>query len=146
MYKNFSYAVDSKENVLSWKVTGHLEVSEIDSIVDEIKNEVLKLPNGRVKLLVDNRAMIDEDGKDILFTKVINDKWIALQEWLIPYCSHVAVLCGSLMMKAQMNRLAQTSGLSEVLKAYWSPNDPKQSKALGDALEFLGVQSHPLVK
>lgn len=145
VYKNFSYEVDRNKNVLAWKVTGQLELSEIFDIVSTIQGEVKKLPAGQIKLLVDNRGMVDENGKDIVFNNQVNEEWIKLQGWLLGYCSHVAVLCGTLMMKAQMNRLATTSGLEKVLKAFWNANDPGQTKAVSEAYAFLGIDSNKLV-
>lgn len=109
-----------------------------------IKNEVEKLPQGKVKLLVDNRKMLDENSKGIIFDPNVNEEWIKLQQWLIGRCSRVVVLCGTLMMQAQMNRLAMTSGLDTVLKAFYNPLD--QRSVIREAYQFLDIPSNGLVR
>ena len=138
LFGKFLYYKDEKNLLFTWKVTGRIELSEIASIVETIKENVMTLPKGKVKLLVDNRQMVDIDSHPILFSNAINTEWIILQGWLLEYCSHVAVLCGSRIMKSQMERIANSSGLSKILMAFWSTNDVE---SLLEAVNFLEIEA-----
>lgn len=133
-------ATDAARNVLSWRVLGPIYLCDIPPIVDGVKAAVesLKRP---VKLLVDNRSM-QMNGRPIIFTPDVNAEWIKLQVWLLPHCSHVAVLCNGSVMKLQMDRLAKASGLAAVLRSYWDP-DPMASR--DEAYAFLGIDRNLLV-
>jgi hypothetical protein len=65
-----------------------------------------------------------------------------LQQWLLPRCSHVAVLCNGSVMQLQMDRLAKTSGLSAVLKSFWDA-DPAVSRREG--YRFLEIPKNALI-
>ncbi|MGO0061862.1 hypothetical protein ACTID9_17845 [Brevibacillus fluminis] len=139
LFGKFHYFKDEERLLFTWKVTGKIELSEISPIVDTIKLHVMSLPKGKVKLLVDNRHMVDSDNHPILFSSAINMEWILLQQWLIDYCSLVAVLCGSRLMKAQMDRIAESSGISQILKAFWSKN---YDESLWGAMNFLEMKAN----
>ncbi|RNB92012.1 hypothetical protein EDM56_04475 [Brevibacillus fluminis] len=139
LFGKFHYFKDEEKLLFTWKVTGKIELSEIYPIVDTIKLNVMSLPKGKVKLLVDNRHMVDSDNHPILFSNAINMEWIMLQQWLIEYCSLVAVLCGSRLMKAQMDRIAESSGISQILKAFWSKN---YDESLLGAVSFLEIEAY----
>ncbi|MFD2370314.1 hypothetical protein ACFSO0_10215 [Brevibacillus sp. GCM10020057] len=138
LFDKFHYFRDEENFLFTWKVTGKIEISEIHPIVDTIKVNVMSLPKGNAKLLVDNRQMVDNDNHPILFSSAINMEWIKLQQWLLEYCSLVAVLCGSRLMQAQMDRIAENSGLSQILCTFWSK---KNDESLLEAAKFLKIES-----
>jgi len=137
LYGKFHYIRDeAHHHLFAWKVTGKIELAELAPIIDTIKMNVQTLPKGKIKLLVDNRDMLDADNHPILFNSAINHEWVVLQQWLSAYCTRVAVLCGSRLMMAQMERLARTSGISQILKAYWHQN---KEDSLMKAARFLEI-------
>src|SRR4051794_37303488 len=138
MTEHFVYKLDTKLGVLAWKVRGPIYVEDLPEILAAIKGGIEPLAKGSVKLLVDNREMV-VNGNPIIFTPEVNDEWIKLQGWLIPYCSRVAVLCNGTSMKLQMDRLARTSGLDSVLRAFWG----ETSQA--DAYAFLAIDGNALL-
>lgn len=143
LYGKFIYDVDRKNGIFAWRVIDELHLSEVVEIAEVIKEIILRMPVGKVKLLVDNRFMVDKKGHSIVFTNSINQLWIELQQWCVPYCSLVAVLCGTLVMDAQMKRLSQSSGLNQVLRSFYD-KDPK--KCLRYAYTFLGIVENRLVE
>ena len=143
LFCKFVYEIDVKNSVLAWRVKDKLELGEVVEIVKVIQKEVQGLPKGKIKLLVDNRFMVDKSGNPILFSTAVNDEWLKLQIWLLDYCSNVAVLCGSLIMKSQMSRLATTSGIDKVLKAFWNSNN---TTLVNEAYTFLGISGNKLIE
>ncbi|MGM0884134.1 MAG: hypothetical protein ACQEXQ_24240 [Bacillota bacterium] len=105
----FIYEVDKENNLMAWRVVDQLNFSDIKKICDVIKETVESMRKGKVKIIADKRYSIDKQGHAIVFSKSVSHEWMLLQEWLISHCSAVAVLCGTLVMNAQTNRLSQKS-------------------------------------
>ena len=142
LFNKFAFQVFPEHQLLYWRVVDKLELQEVSIIVPLIKVLVTELPTRKVKLLVDNRFMVDkEDDSKIVFPSPINEEWLKLQQWLLLYCSHVAVLCGSLLMKSQMERLASLSGLQPILRTYWD-RDPEL--CFQQSLKFLNIHAGEL--
>jgi len=139
----FIYEVDHDIQLLSWRVLHELHSSEVMKIVDTIKETIIQMPQQKVKLLADNRYITDNQGYSVVFPNRINHSWIQLQQWLIPHCSRVAVLCGTLVMDAQMKRLAGKSGLDNVLRSFYD-SDP--NKCMRRAYAYLGITENRLVE
>jgi hypothetical protein len=140
MTDNFVMSTDPKTNVLAWRVLGLLELGDIPAISSRVKQGCATLREP-LKLLVDNRFMMLK-GRPIIFSPEVNAEWITLQQWLLPRCSHVAVLCNGSVMQLQMDRLAKTSGLSAVLKSFWDA-DPAVSRREG--YRFLEIPKNALI-
>jgi len=136
--EHFVFDLDREQRVLAWKVRGPIYMEDLPEILDVIKGSVEPFGKGAMKLLVDNREMMI-NGNPIIFTPEVNDEWIKLQGWLLPFCCRVAVLCNGSAMKMQMDRLARTSGLDCMLRAFWG--DSSQP----DAYSFLDIQRNALI-
>lgn len=137
MTQHFVFNLDAEIGLISWRVRGPIYIEDIPEIVDVVKRAIEPLGEKRARLLVDNREMV-VNGSPIIFTPEVNDEWIKLQGWLLPYCSRVAVLCNGSPMKMQMDRLARTSGLDSVLRAFWGETSKE------DAYAFLALDSNAL--
>lgn len=139
--KKFTLNVDSAKKVVSWKVSDDLSVEDSKKAKDMILNAVSKFNNGEVNLLIDNRSMM-VNGKPIVFKPEVNEIWEQTQKEIFPKLAKCAVLCCSVIMKMQMDRIARASGISEVQKSFWN-DDPQVMKK--EAYDFLGITSNALV-
>lgn len=140
--KKFTFQLDTQNQIVAWILNENLTYEEAVQAKNGIIEIVSKLPQGKVKVIADLRPL-EEEEKMARFSNAASQESAELMGWLANYCSHVAVLCGSILMRAQMTRLASESGLGHKLQAFWSPSP---GKAANDAFQFLGISSHPLIK
>ncbi|USG68088.1 hypothetical protein NDK47_12725 [Brevibacillus ruminantium] len=139
--QKFVFNVDQTKKVVSWKVNADLTIEDSKKARDLIVGAISKFQNGEVNLLIDNRNMI-QNGKPIVFKPEVNEIWEQTQKDIFPKVSKCAVLCCSVIMKMQMDRIARSSGISEVQKSFWN-DDPSVMKK--EAYDFLGISSNALV-
>ncbi|WP_322907125.1 hypothetical protein [Paenibacillus campi] len=137
------YELDRENNVLVWRVTDQLDYMECKKICDLIKSLVLSMPHMKAKIIADKRYSYDKYGHALIFSRSVSDEWMRLQEWLISHSPAVAVLCGTLAMKAQTNRLSKQSGSYKILRSFY---DKDQDKLLRKAYAFLEIQSNTLAE
>ncbi|REE67314.1 hypothetical protein A8990_14319 [Paenibacillus taihuensis] len=142
MLEKFATHVDRQNNVVSWIVKENLEEHDALEAGQELPKLVLQLPKGAAKVLADHRP-IELEGKQARLAIEASQESVKLMGWLTTNCSLVAVICGSMMMQSQMNRLAKEAGLEQKLKAFWSAN---QTKAVEDAYKFLGITDNALIR
>lgn len=141
MAPNFHFGVDLFNQVLAWRVTGRITRRDVEAIAAQAKGAAERLTRGRVKLLVDNRALI-ENGRPIPLTETVQDALMALQDELYPLCSHAAVLCNGSAMKTEMDRHAMATGVSSVARSFYNPD---RTTALRQAYAFLGIETNEVV-
>jgi len=139
----FIYDVDRENHLMAWRVIDQIGIADIVKISGAIKETVMSMPKGKVKIIADKRYSIDKQGHAIIFNKSVSNEWMLLQEWLVSHCTAVAVLCGTLVMNAQTNRLSQKSGSYTVLKSFY---DRDADKCLRKAYTFLGIKGNKLVE
>lgn len=142
MLEKFITHVDRQNNVVSWIVKENLDYEEAVEAGRELPKLVSQLPKGSAKVLADHRPM-EMEGKQARLSLESSQESAKLMGWLTENCTHVAVICGSMMMQSQMNRLAKESGLDRKLKAFWSVS---QAKAIEDAYQFLGINDNKIVR
>ncbi|MNY85719.1 hypothetical protein D3C78_19190 [compost metagenome] len=129
--------LDKENGVLAWRVLGLLNVENANKAADLIRSSIVELKaKGPVKLLVDNRLVK-------AFPPQVNEIWDTLQREILPQVDKCAIICSGMVMRMQMNRVAQATGFSGVTQSFW---DEDPSKAIADACEFIGVKSNALVK
>ncbi len=139
--QRFIYDVDVMNNVIAWRITGPLSESDVKQISQQIKSMALLLKKGEIKLLVDNRYMLLE-GRIFVFSPEVTAVWEDLQLWLMPFVQKVAVLCNSQLMKNQMDRLGNRSGIVKFSKHLY---DEDQTISEREALRFLGLIENRLL-
>ncbi|MFE5318607.1 helix-turn-helix domain-containing protein [Paenibacillus sp. NPDC056579] len=139
--ERFVYNIDFDEQVISWQIKGVLSVEDVNKIAFDLKLACTYLSKGHIKLLIDNRGM-RADGQPFVFTPEANEKIEELQKWMLPHCLKVAVLCNSKLMKNQLDRLGQRTGMSHISKHFYG-EDP--SEMITKAFQFLGITSNKLI-
>ncbi|GIN90639.1 hypothetical protein J22TS1_16900 [Siminovitchia terrae] len=143
MFGKFLFEVDYDQCLFTWKVVQPLDSDETKEVNEKIKSSILSLNNRETKILVDNRELLDEKGYHIVFPNSVNQEWIQLQQWQKLYCKQIAVLCGTLLMKAQMDRLAKSSGLVDILRTFYHKD---HKKSLDKAYEYLEISKSSLLE
>lgn len=143
LFGKFNYALDLKSNLLIWRVSSELSLLEVKEIIDELKKVIEELPTGKLKVLVDNRYMVDKNEYEIVFPNAINQEWIMFQKWLIDYSFRIAVLCGTLIMQAQMERLGEASGLNGITKLFYNKDS---EEILRKSSRFLEIEHCKVVE
>ncbi|MFD0712726.1 hypothetical protein [Paenibacillus sp. GCM10027626] len=134
--------MDTKTQVFSWQVLDNLTSEDARAAADIIVNTVKANSSSvKVKLLVDNRFM-ERNGRAIVFTPEVNEIWEEAQRAVFPHVSHIAVLCSSILMKMQMDRLSRNSNITDVNQCFWNEQDEVMLK---EAFDFLGIDANPLV-
>lgn len=139
--ERFVYNIDFEEQVISWQIKGILSVEDVNKIAFDLKLACTYLSKGQIKLLIDNRGM-KADGHPFVFTPEANEKIEDLQKWMLPHCHKVAVLCNSKLMKNQLDRLGQRTGMSHISKHFYGEN---QIELISNAFHFLGITSNKLI-
>ncbi|MFD0958994.1 hypothetical protein [Paenibacillus chungangensis] len=141
MSEKVVYYTDRANAIVSWQVRGNMTVEDAIQASTSIKEEVERFPEKEVSLLVDNRYMV-QNGRPIVFSADVTKVWNELQIYLIPKVSKVAVLCSSMMMKMQMDRVAKESGLISSLKSFYNNDLDVSAK---EAYAFLGTTHNKLI-
>lgn len=139
--QRFIYDVDVMNNVIAWRIAGPLSESDVKQISQQIKSMALLLKKGEIKLLVDNRNMLVE-GRVFVFSPEVTAVWEELQLWLVPFVQKVAVLCNSQLMKNQMDRLGNRSGIVKYSEHIY---DEDQTISEREALQYLGLIENRLL-
>lgn len=141
MSEKVTYHVDRDRKVVSWQVRENMTVEDAQAAATEIKNAVESFNGEEVMILVDNRYMI-RAGRPIVFTPDVNKIWGDLQGYLLLKVTKVAVLCCSMMLKMQMDRIARESELISKLQSYYNEDHIVSAK---EAYEFLGISGNKLI-
>ncbi len=140
MSEKFRYGVDVFNQVLAWRVEGPVTLAEVQAMALSIQKATASLGKSRVKVLVDHRAATTS-RRDLARDEVeVVEEWARLLVWLIPRCSHVAMLCSSSAMKQQMDDATGNSG--GVFRAFYHPD---ASTALRQGYAFVGVETNEVV-
>lgn len=139
--ERFVYNVDFEQQVIAWQIKGVLSLEDINKVSFDLKLACTYLPKGQVRLLIDNRGMI-ADGQPYVFNPDANEKFESLQKWMLPYCYKVAVLCNSKLMKNQLDRLGQRTGMLHISKHFYDENNEELAAKV---CHFLGITGNKLV-
>ncbi|MCS7460785.1 helix-turn-helix domain-containing protein [Paenibacillus doosanensis] len=139
--ERFVYNIDFEEEVISWQVKGVLSAEDIVKTSFDLKIACTYLSKGRIKLLIDNRGMM-ADGHPFVFTPEANEKIEELQKWMLPHCQKVAVLCNSKLMKNQLDRLSQRTGMNGISRHFYEENE---AELLAQAYSFLEIPHNRLI-
>ncbi|WP_116191928.1 hypothetical protein [Paenibacillus taihuensis] len=142
--KQFTFDVDKTNQVISWIMHEQfINKDEAEQAREAIEALISStFVKGACKVFADHRQL-EETGKQARLPMETSQESGKLMAWLSEYCSSVAVICGSMMMQSQMNRLATSNGLDSKLKAFWASTP---GKAVADAQAFLNITDNKLIK
>ncbi|WP_282937127.1 helix-turn-helix transcriptional regulator [Paenibacillus sp. RC67] len=139
--ERFVYHIDFDEQVISWQVKGIISVEDVNKTAFDLKIACTYLTKGHIKLLIDNRGMV-ANGQPFVFSPDVNEKLEDLQKWMLPHCQKVAVLCNSKLMKNQLDRLGNRTGMSQISQHFYGENN---DEVIAEAYNFLGIAHNSLV-
>lgn len=140
--ERFVYVADEEERFLAWQINGGITARELTEIGSVLRKNCIKLSrSGKVKLLVDVRAMLAA-GLPFVFRPEVMDQWEMLQRWAVPYCDKVVVLCNSQFMQNQMQRQSIRSGIAPVQESLYEPGN---RWIMEESNERLGIRRNKLM-
>ncbi|MEI7025095.1 helix-turn-helix domain-containing protein [Paenibacillus sp. y28] len=138
--ERFVLEIDYLGKVIAWQVKGVLNAKDMEKISSDLKQACSQLTKGNIRLLMDYRSMVAE-GQPYIFSPEVNVLWEQLQVWMVPYCCKAVVLCNSMLMKHQLERLGRRSGLAKISSMLYEEG----KDLVREAYRILKIPSNPLV-